>query len=291
MNELNETPQIGKAGLPMEAYRVTTQSAPLSSPLQSRTEHEILCVTQGELTLHINDATYSAGAGDMYFIQSGALLTVTDPTPDCVYEYIVFDLRRLVGNDEISTAYCEHLDDNTWRMNASLGRNPLGLRELFDNLFRIISSAKRIGYELEARGLVLQIIGRMLQDGRWHSSEQLHDHDAKAQRAVRRVLSLIEEHYAQELTLADMANAAELSPNYFCRYFKKIAGCSPVEYLIDYRINMAAYMLITTDESVADVALACGFNDASHFIKFFRRKKQVTPRRYRQLHAKRLGDK
>jgi AraC-like DNA-binding protein len=126
----------------------------------------------------------------------------------------------------------------------------------------------------------------ILQDGRWHTSEQLLDHDAKAQKAVRRVLSLIEENYAQELTLADMAAAAELSPNYFCRYFKKIAGCSPVEYLIDYRLNMAAYMLITTDDSISDISLACGFNDASHFIKFFRRKKGVTPRNYRQLHTK-----
>ena len=72
----------------------------------------------------------------------------------------------------------------------------------------------------------------------------------------------------------------------FCRYFKKIAGCSPVEYLIDYRLNMAAYMLITTDDSISDISLACGFNDASHFIKFFRRKKGVTPRNYRQLHTK-----
>jgi AraC-like DNA-binding protein len=83
-----------------------------------------------------------------------------------------------------------------------------------------------------------------------------------------------------------MARTAELSPNYFCRYFKKIAGCSPVEYLIEYRLNMAAFMLVNTEETVADVSLACGFNDASHFIKFFRRQKGVTPRRYRQMHAK-----
>ncbi len=286
MNSSIELSPTHHAGLPAEAQRITAESAAMAPSLQTRREHEILCVTQGEMILHINDIAYEAYVGDMFFIQGGSILTITQMSSDCVYERVVFDLRPLVGDDAISLTYCENFENNAWRMNASLGRNPLILRELFNKTFRAINSSSGIGCELEIRGLLLQFVGRMLQDGRWRASSQLRDHDAKAQKAVRRVLSLIEENYAQELTLADMANAVELSPNYFCRYFKKIAGCSPVEYLIDYRLNMAAYMLITTDESVADVALACGFNDASHFIKFFRRKKSVTPRRYRQLHAK-----
>lgn len=287
MNECNEAPQLDSNAFPVESYRVTADTADPSFSLRSRTEHEIICVKQGEMTLHLNDISYAAGAGDMYFVQSGALLSVTEMSPSCVYESVVFDLSRIVGNDATGIAYSKHLQDNTWRVTAYLGRNPLGLLEIFNRAYRAASSKqRRIGSDLELRGLMLQFIGCILQDGRWHTSEQLLDHDAKAQKAVRRVLSLIEENYAQELTLADMAAAAELSPNYFCRYFKKIAGCSPVEYLIDYRLNMAAYMLITTDDSISDISLACGFNDASHFIKFFRRKKGVPPRNYRQLHTK-----
>lgn len=290
MNEFSQLLSTADASSPVRAYRTTPGVAHYSGPLQAHTEHEIICITHGELTLHINDATYEASAGDMFFVQSGALLTLIEATRNCVYENIIFDLRAIVGNDDVCLSYCEHLDDNTWRMDAYLGRNPLGLRELFDRIIRSASKSDSIGYELEVRGMILQLIGQMLQDGRWHTSELLRDHDARAQKAVRSVLTLIEDHYARDLTLAEMAAAANLSPNYFCRYFKKIAGCSPVEYLIDYRINMAAYMLITTEESISDVALACGFNDASHFIKFFRRKKNVTPRRYRQIHAKKEND-
>ncbi len=286
MNELSQPLSTVRAATPVRTYRIAPSNAQISGSLQSRTEHEIICVTQGELTLHINGTTYEASAGDMFFIQSGAILSLVEHSANCVYEDIIFDLHAIIGNDDVCLTYCKHLDDNTWRMDAYLGRNPLGLREIFDKIMRASSKVSSIGYELEIRGMVLQFIGQILQDGRWHTSEQLRDHDARAQKAVRAVLSLIEENYPRELTLAEMATAADLSPNYFCRYFKKIAGCSPVEYLIEYRINMAAYMLITTEDSIADVALACGFNDASHFIKFFRRRKNVTPRRYRQLHSK-----
>lgn len=274
------------ANCPVHVYRVTSSDVASAAPLQSYAEHEILCVTQGEMTLHINNTTYEAGAGDMFWIQSGALVTAEKLSPNCVYYYALIDLRSIIAHEDAFLTYCDRMDDSTWRMDAFLGRNPTTLRAIFDQLVRCSKARPTIGSQLEMRGLVMQFVGRILQDGRWHTTEQPLDHDVRAQRAVRRVLTLIEERYSQELTLTDMANAAELSPNYFCRYFKKIAGCSPVEYLIDYRLNTAAYMLTTTEDTIADVSLACGFNDTSHFIKFFRRKKGVTPRRYRQMHAK-----
>ena len=277
-----------KDSCPVHVYRITSSNAAASAPLQSHAEHEILCVTQGEMTLHINNTSYQATAGDMFWIQSGALVTVEHLSVNCIYYYALIDLRSMIAHEKTFATYCDRLDDSTWRMDAFLGHNPIALRELFDQIVRCSKAPLTIGSELEMRGMVMQFVGRILQDGRWHTTEQMMDHDLRAQRAVRRVLALIEERYAQELTLTDMANAAELSPNYFCRYFKKIAGCSPVEYLIDYRLNTAAYMLTTTEDGIADVALACGFNDASHFIKFFRRKKGVTPRRYRQMHAKQI---
>ncbi len=269
----------------IRVHRVTASTSD-TAPLQSHSEHEILCVIQGEMTLHINNAVYEASAGDMFWIQSGALLTAESLSDNCIYYSILIDLRSIIAHEPLFAAYCDQLDDNTCRMNAFLGRNPLALRTMFDQIVRCSKAPLSIGSEMEMRGLIMQFVGRILQDGRWHTSQQISDADLRTQQAVRRVLALIEENYAQEITLADMARTAELSPNYFCRYFKKIAGCSPVEYLIEYRLNMAAFMLVNTDETVADVSLACGFNDASHFIKFFRRQKGVTPRRYRQMHAK-----
>ena len=284
MNESTEV--LFSPNLPIAAYQVTLQQSPSASPLQTISHHAFLVVSQGEMTVHINNTAHLASAGDLFFMHGNSILSTTEATPNATYQVVTFDLRALVGNDEQALSYCDRLDDHSWRIDTYLGRSAFALRELFDRLYQVTKTGTRAGYELEARGLVLQMMGRLMQDGRCHATAGSDDHEIKAQRAVRRVLALIEENFAQELTLGDMAAAAELSPNYFCRYFKKIAGCSPVEYLINYRLDMAAHMLITTEDTVADISLACGFNDASHFIKFFRRKKQVTPRRYRQIHTK-----
>ena len=55
---------------------------------------------------------------------------------------------------------------------------------------------------------------------------------------------------------------------------------TPIEYLNICRIEHACYQLITTGDSVTDIAFNCGFNDLSYFIKTFRRYKGTTPKRY-----------
>jgi hypothetical protein len=212
----------------VQARRVTSTDLSDNIPLQIQNEHEFLCIIQGEAILRIDDDTYEVSAGDLFFIQSGSLLTLSNPSADLVYDRIIVDLRAVIGSNEHMRTYCDHLEDRTWVVHAFLGHNPPIFRELFERLFRTAASAQNPGSELELYGLVLQFMGRLLQDGRWDSSEQLPENDARAQNVVRRVLALIEDRYAQDLTLADMAAAANLSPNYFCRYFKKLAGCSPV---------------------------------------------------------------
>lgn len=274
-----------RANLPIAAYQVNLSRLSRLTPPQPYSYHSFLLVSQGDMTVHVNNHIYLADVGDLFFIQGGSVVGVTDASRIASYQVVTFDLRALIGEDAHALSYCDRLDDHTWHIDTYLGRNAIVQREMFDRLYSITGAGTRDGFELEARGIVLQMIGRLLQEGRCHANSATDRDDVKAQHSIRQVFTLIEEHYAQDISLADMAASVNLSPNYFCRYFKKITGCSPVDYLIDYRLGVAAHMLINTEESIADIALACGFHDSSHFIKFFRRKKLVTPRRYRQLHG------
>ena len=84
-----------------------------------------------------------------------------------------------------------------------------------------------------------------------------------------------------QVTLNQMAEAASMSPKYFCRFFYQMTRHTPIEYLTMQRIEYACYALSTTDEPVTSIALSCGFNDLSYFIRTFKRYKGVTPRQYR----------
>ena len=89
-------------------------------------------------------------------------------------------------------------------------------------------------------------------------------------------------NYDSQITLDDMAEAAGMSPKYFCYFFKEMTAKTPIEYLNLYRIEKASRKLINSDTSVTDIAYSCGFNDLSYFIKTFKHIKGKTPAKFRK---------
>ena len=98
---------------------------------------------------------------------------------------------------------------------------------------------------------------------------------------VRRALELIEERYAEPITLADAASAAAYSRCHFSKVFKQQLGTCFVNYLGRVRIRRAAELLARTELPVTSVALEVGFNDLSHFERVFRAAHKCSPRKFR----------
>lgn len=141
------------------------------------------------------------------------------------------------------------------------------------------------GYELVVTGLLYSFLGLVRRHGLYHQADPLALREYKRKRItqLKQTFNLIDSNYPQPLTLADLAKAANLSPNYFCRFFQKITHHSPIDYLNRYRVEMACLKLAHTNDSITNIALACGFNDVSYFIKLFHRYKETSPLKYRQL--------
>ncbi|WP_226580945.1 helix-turn-helix domain-containing protein [Acuticoccus sediminis] len=98
---------------------------------------------------------------------------------------------------------------------------------------------------------------------------------------LKRVKAYLDEHLAEAVTLADMAAAAGLSRMYFAAQFRLATGHRPHEYLLKCRVERAMDLLKDTDEPVAQVAFAVGFQTQSHFTTVFRRFAGETPYRWR----------
>jgi len=103
-------------------------------------------------------------------------------------------------------------------------------------------------------------------------------------RAVSAAVDFIREHYAEEVTLAEMAKAAGISPFHLTRIFKKSLGMSPHQYLIEVRVHSANALLAagTDHPSLAEVAAAVGFSDQSHLTRQFKRILGTTPKKARR---------
>ena len=122
----------------------------------------------------------------------------------------------------------------------------------------------------------------LVEDARELSSTSFTDtRDLNEDERVRLTKEYIAEHYMHDIALSDLANLVCMSDESFSRFFRNKTGRTPNRYLIDYRLGIAARMLLTTQLSVSAIGYSCGFNTLSHFNRLFRESKGCTPSEFR----------
>ena len=104
---------------------------------------------------------------------------------------------------------------------------------------------------------------------------------------VTHAVRTIDRHPAAMWTLARLARSARLSPYHFLRTFTHLTGVTPHQYVLRARLRDAALRLVRDSSTVLDIALDCGFGDASNFTRAFRAEFGVSPARYRQRRLRR----
>lgn len=100
---------------------------------------------------------------------------------------------------------------------------------------------------------------------------------------VRDMIQFIEDHYAEELSVGDIAAAAGVSEREAQRAFKGALGERPMEYLTNHRLFVASQMLKSTDATAGQVARDSGFSSQSYFARRFRERYGHTPSEHRRV--------
>ncbi len=131
---------------------------------------------------------------------------------------------------------------------------------------------------LLADSLVAALAMRVAQ--RFSSSQQQRQPDLPQLR-LRRVFDYIDANLDQDLTLAELAGVACLSPCHFSRSFKESVGIGPQRYTVRRRVERAKALLQQRGDTLAGIAAMVGFADQSHFTAAFRRETGMTPGRFR----------
>ena len=96
------------------------------------------------------------------------------------------------------------------------------------------------------------------------------------------VLQYIRRHYADRLTVGDVARENQVSESSLYSLFRRYCRCSPITYLNQCRLDVAAQLLLSTNHTVAEIAGMVGFEDYSYFSKCFKRSFLASPSRYRR---------
>lgn len=99
---------------------------------------------------------------------------------------------------------------------------------------------------------------------------------------IESVMEYINLNYHLPITLEDAAGKANLSPTYLSKKFRRITGVTFKEYLNYVRIRRASQALLTTDDSITQIAADCGFNGSNYFKDIFRKTTGYSPREFRR---------
>lgn len=105
-------------------------------------------------------------------------------------------------------------------------------------------------------------------------------------RRVQKVQNYINEHYKEEIRLNVLADMVGMTPVSFSRFFRLRTNRSLSDYIIDIRLGFATRLLVDSTMSIAEVCYECGFNNLSNFNRIFKKKKNCSPKEFRENYRK-----
>ncbi len=107
--------------------------------------------------------------------------------------------------------------------------------------------------------------------------------DGLPQYKLKQALNYINEHFRENLSLAELSAELGISQYYFCRLFKQSTGITPHAYLIQQRVERSKQMLKQKDQSINQITIECGFANPSHFARCFRQHTGISPKQFRKI--------
>ena len=140
-----------------------------------------------------------------------------------------------------------------------------------------ICKTKPEGYDLYIKGKLFEFFYILSNRCRIEKNPRT----TKSLDKLKIILKFVENSYMHKITIAEVADRVEFSESHFMRYFKENMGMSFVDYLRDYRLTMAARLLLVSEDTVLNIAEEVGFENLSYFNRAFKKKYGVTPREYR----------
>ena len=254
---------------------------------------ELTLVLDGEIRYRVNDHIYHLRAGDGLFCNCNALhMGESIAGADCSYVSVTF-LPRVLYGEKTSALYTHYVRD----LCRDSACPAIALRPDSDWQNRILQilhqmyiqgKEKSQTWEMEVQIGLLQIWLLLYRNWPGSGKQKMKENDPNQQR-IRILMSYIQEHYAQKLTLEELASQIHICKNECCRMFKRYMQETLFSYLMSYRINQSLVLLSETDMEITEVAERCGFANSGYYTRVFKRYKEMTPMSYRKLCRQNAG--
>jgi len=289
------------SGFPIRLYSAHPDEEG-TAPFHSHNELELLLVREGVLLLAFSEGSLELSEGQGVLINSGVMHSLGG-TADCVCTYVMFSDEFIApAGSDISLKYVK-----PFVLNHTLPYVPLDGRfawqskalsaaeEVFALLTRYTGAVSHLPHsdigislpesscwELDVHTLIGEIWSSIYKGLEGAVKSTVLGNEYVARRRTQLMTDFIRDNYRNQISLSEIASAANISKSEAARCFQSCMHISPVAYLLRYRLEVAEQLLQNSSMTIEAVGFECGFSSASYFCRMFQRYTGMTPGSFRK---------
>ncbi|HIW22240.1 MAG TPA: AraC family transcriptional regulator [Candidatus Dorea intestinavium] len=253
---------------------------------ESRSSHwhnyiEITYVEKGSAVYYVNDRVYVVEAGDIIIFNHRESHRWKVTSDEIELTVLVFSSRIISDSmNEMDMDYLVPFLKRGSNFQNKITKNECHGYEIAKMMNEIYQeyTKQESGYYLIIKADIMRLLSILVRhyqketDGLKEVST-----NKQAMKRLEETLDYIKHTYDNRITLEEAANRANMCPNYFSSYFKKVTGYRFQEYISKLRMEKAKMMLVESDLGILDIALDCGITNVSNFYRQYKKFYGVTP--------------
>lgn len=259
--------------------RKKRESGFFMAELHCHSYYELFYLAAGNCRMFLDHSIYYVVPGDVVLIEPKRLhrtvyeaSPVTERVAVCFSGKVLREMEVLCGEAAVRDAA------STFKTGVLPEHIPY-VEELFRRMEA--EEARKDGYsELLKSAYLMELLAFLERNRR--AAPDLPQKLNETEEAIQKAAGYMYYHYSEPLTLEKMADMVHMSPTYFSKKFRRVAGLGFKEYLSHIRVEAAARRLLEGGETVTEVAMACGYSDGNYFGDAFRKAKGLSPNQYRK---------
>lgn len=275
----------GKCFIWMKQFHL---NGPLNNSMHVHHELEMSCVLSGTGCYHVENRDYDMQPGDVFLLPSTDYHGLSVPAgvqmENLVCQFDSSFIWNALENDldynfllvffERGGNFSHRLD----RSNPATARVAKLLQEMWQEM-----REQQLYHELVVKIKLQMIFTEIMRNFDYVDRDKARAPLPKQSiEQLNKVLQYIDEHLGDDIKLSQLAEVAQVSPGYLSELFKRFNGLPPVAYIVNKRVRTAIERIRTTDRSLTDIAMDCGFNNNANFYKAFKKVTGRTPLAYRR---------
>lgn len=283
--QLKENRQHSSTLVPFSVYQCQIPEINPSVPMHWHREFEINQILKGQGQMILGEEKYIVSEGDIVIAPPNVLhAAYAIEGSSFAYDALVFN-HSILGtgsNDRSISQYIRPIIAGQRKIMmwiTAVNERYLEFKKCIDVIFTCAKDNKPLS-DLLLKSELLRFFWLLEnQEPELVQRDEVNIHYSEL---IRPALEYMAEHYAETITVEELADTVHLSKSYFMWCFKHATGIGAIEHLTQIRMKSVCEALMNTDQHVAEVAGSCGYDNLSNFNRQFKRMIGCTPIEYRK---------